>query len=167
MPHTVSPLRAMIHRSIPRHINNPLSLAMRIVASRNGEAFYALGSAALQVAVTPLDLALSVRERRLYDRAPLPERPIVFVVGPPRSGTTVAAQVLSAGLPVAYFNNLTSIFPRSPITVNRMVRAAVPQRPHRVSQFLRQEQKLVWAQRCALFLGPMVRTRPDGDTDRH
>jgi hypothetical protein len=112
----------MIHRSVPRHINNPLALAMRILASRNGEAVYALGSAAMQVVASPLDMALGAREGRLYERAQPPKRPIVFVVGPPRSGTTVAAQVLTAGLPVAYFNNLTSIFPRSPITVNQMVR---------------------------------------------
>jgi len=131
MPNSVSPLRAMIHRSIPRHINNPFALAMRILASRNGEAFYALASAAAQAAVTPLDLALSLREKRICERASPPERPIAFVVGPPRSGTTVTAQVLSASLPVAYFNNLTSIFPRSPITVNKMVRR--PFRNERIS----------------------------------
>jgi hypothetical protein len=112
----------MIHRSIPGHFSNPAALAMRILASRNGEALYALVSAAMQVALTPVDMAMSIREKRIYERAAPPRRPIVFVVGPPRSGTTVVAQVLTASLPVAYFNNLTSIFPRSPIVVNKLVR---------------------------------------------
>ena len=94
---------------------------MRILASRNPEAIYALASAGMQAALMPVDLALSIQEKRFYERAKPPEQPIVFVVGPPRSGTTVVAQALIASLPVTYFSNLTSVFPRSPIIVNKMV----------------------------------------------
>ena len=37
-----------------------------------------------------------------------------------RSGTTLAEQVLINNLPVAYINNLTSIFPRSPLIANKL-----------------------------------------------
>lgn len=131
MPHPLPALKAVVRNSVPSHFNNPVSLALRILASGNGEALYALVSAGMQICFTPLDVALSIRERQLYERAKPPRRPIVFVVGPPRSGTTIAAQVLAASLPVAYFNNLTSIFPRSPITVNKLVRR--PFRNERIS----------------------------------
>lgn len=112
-------IRSIAHDYVPGHIQNPVSLVLRILASRNPEAIYALFSAGAQAALTPLDLALGVWENRIYERSAPPQRPIVFVVGPPRSGTTLVAQALIASLPVAYFNNLTSVFPRSPILVNR------------------------------------------------
>ena len=41
--------------------------------------------------------------------------PILFVVGPPRSGTTLALQLLSSNLDVAYVNNLTAAFWSAPL----------------------------------------------------
>lgn len=61
---------------------------------------------------------LSARETARYRKGGDLDLPIIIVVGPPRSGTTVIFQALVKALPVSYFNNLTSIFPRSPITVN-------------------------------------------------
>jgi len=112
-------LRTIAHDYVPGHIQNPVALVLRILSSRNPEAIYALFSAGAQAALTPLDLTLSIWEKSIYERAKPPQRPIVFVVGPPRSGTTLVAQALIASLPVAYFNNLTSVFPRSPIVVNK------------------------------------------------
>ncbi|MEJ2549022.1 MAG: sulfotransferase [Gemmatimonadota bacterium] len=43
--------------------------------------------------------------------------------GPPRSGTTVVALTLARSLDVAFVTNLTSIFPRAPITMSRLFRA--------------------------------------------
>jgi hypothetical protein len=63
---------------------------------------------------------LSYFERRRYERAPSANLPIILVAGPPRSGTTVVAQALIRTLPVSYFNNLTAMFPRAPITANRL-----------------------------------------------
>ena len=40
--------------------------------------------------------------------------------GPARSGTSLAAQLLIRNLPVAYFDNLASVFPRSPLTAHRL-----------------------------------------------
>jgi len=75
-------------------------------------------TALLGLLLTPLDLLLHVVEKRRYQKAPEPKRPLILVCGAPRSGTTLVAQVLIAHLPVSYFNNLTSVFPRSPIVAN-------------------------------------------------
>ena len=69
---------------------------------------------------TPLDMALSIPERRRYRRVTAPRRPVLLVTGAPRSGTTVLSQVLLHHLPVTYINNLTTVFPRAPIVANRL-----------------------------------------------
>lgn len=45
---------------------------------------------------------------------------MILIVGAPRSGTTLIYQVLAYHLPVAYLTNLSSLFPRSPITASRL-----------------------------------------------
>lgn len=111
-------LRKAAHRFLPSHFHNPLGLAMRILRSGDPHARFAMGSAAMGAALTPLDLAMQPFESRRYRAAPPPLLPALFICGPPRSGTTLLFQVLAANLPVAFFNNLTSVFPRSPITAN-------------------------------------------------
>ena len=68
----------------------------------------------------PIDWLLKLFEQRLYHQESTPQLPQIFVCGPPRSGTTLVAQVLIKHLPVYYFNNLTSIFPGSPIISNKI-----------------------------------------------
>lgn len=74
----------------------------------------------LGVLMIPLDGFFGLFEKKLYRKSLKPELPLLFVCGPPRSGTTLVAQVLIRSLPVYYFNNLTSIFPRSPIIANKI-----------------------------------------------
>ncbi len=50
-------------------------------------------------------------------------RPILFVCGPPRSGTTLVGLSLMRSLDVAYLTNATSVFPLSPITASDLLRA--------------------------------------------
>ncbi len=70
----------------------------------------------------PLDGIFNIFEKRLYQKDSKPILPQIFVCGPPRSGTTLVAQTLIKYLPVYYFNNLTSIFPNSPIIANKVFR---------------------------------------------
>ncbi len=107
-------------RMIRSNFRDPIGLFGRLLRSRSREAYYAMATGAAAVLATPLDLLLSGREARLYESAPEPSQPVVFIMGAPRSGTTILSQVLINSLPVAYFNNLTQIFPRSPITANRV-----------------------------------------------
>ncbi len=81
--------------------------------------------ASLGIFFTPLDLLLQYFEKKKYQKAPDSTLPQIFVCGPPRSGTTLVTQVLIRHLPVYYFNNLTSIFPRSPITALKLFKPFV------------------------------------------
>lgn len=101
---------------------NPVSLVIRLLRRPDPEARAALFYSALTVAASPLDLIAGIYERRLWQAADPSRHPLIFVVGPSRSGTTVVYQALVKALPVSYINNLTSIFPRSPITATRLVR---------------------------------------------
>lgn len=105
-----------------RNYHDPLGLATRILRSGSREARAALFYAAASIGAQPIDLLLAGQERKRIRRAGPGRHPLVFVVGPPRSGTTVAYQSLVKALPVSYFNNLTSVFPRSPITISRIAR---------------------------------------------
>ena len=76
--------------------------------------------AGLGVLCTPLDIFFQIFEKKHNKTAIAPKKPQIFVCGAPRAGTTLTAQVLIRHLPVFYFNNLTSIFPRSPITASKL-----------------------------------------------
>ena len=114
-------------RIIPGHFVDPWGLAWRLLRSRSPEAYQAAASTALTLLCRPLELALRGRESRLREAAEAPELPIIFVCGPPRSGTTLVSQFLIKALPVAYTSNLMSIFPGTPIAATTMFSAR--QRP--------------------------------------
>ncbi len=120
MTGTPSSDRGFLHRFVPSQIHDPFGLARRLLATGDRAAYFAMGAAALGVAAAPLDLLLSIWERRRLARAPDPRWPIYLVCGPPRSGTTLVAQTLIGSLPVGYFANITSIFPRAPLTATRL-----------------------------------------------
>jgi hypothetical protein len=68
----------------------------------------------------PIDMVLEFFEIRLYGKASKPKFPLILIAGPPRSGTSLVAQVLIKHLPVCFLNNLTAVFQRSPITAKRL-----------------------------------------------
>ncbi len=72
------------------------------------------------------DLLLAIAERRRYRAARPPERPIILVCGAPRSGTTLATQLLLNHLPVSFLNNITSMFPRAPLTAMNLMGSGRP-----------------------------------------
>ncbi|MEM7282099.1 MAG: sulfotransferase [Pseudomonadota bacterium] len=73
----------------------------------------------LGLLLTPLDVAMGFRDRMVLARAPKISRKIIVVVGAPRSGTSLTARVLLNSIPFGYMNNLSQLFPRSPLTANR------------------------------------------------
>ncbi len=113
-------LRQLIHRFVPAHLNDPLGLARRLWKTGDPAAKFAMGSAALGIATTPFDLAIVPFENRFYRQAPKSKQPQIFVCGGPRTGTTLAAQVLIQNLPCSHFTNLTALFSRSPILATRV-----------------------------------------------
>ena len=112
----------MPRRNLPAHSESQLGLLARVLRSRSPEAYFALVLAGLDLLATPVDLLLTGKERRLYEVAGAPRRPVVFVAGAPRSGTTVVSQTLLRYLPVAYVNNLSAVFTRSPVVADRIFR---------------------------------------------
>jgi hypothetical protein len=111
-------VRNSLQRLLPAHFHDPFGLFFRLVRTRDPAALFTIGTSLLAAVALPLDLLLQIVEKRLYERAPLPSVPLIFVTGPARSGTTLVAQVLIEHLPVTYFNNLTAVFQRSPILAN-------------------------------------------------
>jgi hypothetical protein len=118
-----------LHHFIPAQFHDPVGLTKRLVKSRDPAAFFAMKLAGAGPLCAPIDLLLQPFEHRAYRSAPPRGRPVLFVCGPPRSGTTLVAQALIENLPVAYFDNLTALFPRSPITASRVFRRLIPRRP--------------------------------------
>jgi hypothetical protein len=97
------------------NFRDPVGLVVRMLRSGDRAARAALVRAVLAVLATPLDLALRPLEARRLRAARPTGLPLVFIVGAPRSGTTLVYQTLARYLPVGYFTNLNALFPRSPI----------------------------------------------------
>ncbi len=105
---------------LPPNFQDAGGLFLRLMRTRNRAAYFAMTHTGLAVLAAPLDKLLEPAERRLYARAEPPKKPLVFVGGASRGGTTIMDQVLIGSLPVTYLNNLTAVFPRAPITANRL-----------------------------------------------
>ncbi len=71
-----------------------------------------------------LGLPLAAVERLLLSRSDVvgPVLPPMFIVGPPRSGTTLAYQLIAQGFRVCYFSNASSAFPSSPVQFSWLTR---------------------------------------------
>lgn len=111
--------RRLVHRFVPAHYADPIGLARRLRATDDPAALFATRAAIAGLLLTPVDLVLALVDGATLARARPPELPQLFVCGPPRSGTTLVAQVLMRALPVAWFTNLGTLFPRSPLTATR------------------------------------------------
>lgn len=103
-----------------RNFRDPWGLLVRMVRSNDPAARAALSRIALAAVATPLDRTLQPLEERLIANSSRSNSTLILIVGAPRSGTTLIYQVLASHLPVAYFTNLSSLFPRSPITASRL-----------------------------------------------
>jgi hypothetical protein len=79
-----------------------------------------------RLALTPVDRLLERSERRRIAAAEGPMQPIVLIVGGSRAGTTLVYQTLARHLPVTYFTNLSSLFPRSPLTASKLFQSGPP-----------------------------------------
>lgn len=100
-----------------------------MLKSRDPAALRTLFRAGARILATPVDLMLSVFERRLVAGArDAGDAPMVLIVGGPRAGTTLVFQVLSRQLDVATTTNVVDVFPRSPIVASRLLGALGPHR---------------------------------------
>jgi hypothetical protein len=122
-------IRRAIHPFVPAGFHDPVGLARRLLKNPDPAARFSVLAAATAPLALPVDVLLSPLERRRYRLAGDPAKPIVLVCGSARSGTSLAAQLLIRNLPVAYFDNLVSIFSRSPVTAQRLFGSRVERKP--------------------------------------
>lgn len=66
--------------------------------------------------------ALGLYESIILKREPILRYPPVFIIGPPRSGTTLLYQLLVHAYKFAYFNNLSALFNDSPAAVTALTK---------------------------------------------
>lgn len=102
------------------NFTDPFGLLGRMLKSGNRAAYSALFREALRLGAIPFDSLLSIIEQRRLRSSPVSNHPLVFIVGAPRSGTTLIYQALAAFLDVTYPTNLTAMFPKSPLTTARL-----------------------------------------------
>ncbi len=112
--------RRFFHKFVPANFNDIIGLTKRLIFEGDKAGIMAMLYSLFGAVLTPLDMLLQPFEKRKYASSDLPKQPLIFVCGAPRSGTTLTGQVLIKHLPVFYFNNLTSLFPRSPVTALRL-----------------------------------------------
>lgn len=111
-----------VHGGSYSNFNDPAGLVYRMLRTRDPAARYALCQAGLKIPFLALDRFLKLFEARRLRNSGNQSRPILLVVGPPRSGTTLVYQVLSEQLPVSYFDNWGAMFPSSTITASRLLK---------------------------------------------
>lgn len=117
------------------NFRDPVGLLRRMLVSRNRAAFDSLALAATRIGATPIDLALARREgQAVSSAAPRSNRPMLLIVGGPRTGSTLIYQCICQQLDVSYLDNLTAAFPRSPISFARLARRSM-RPPARVENF--------------------------------
>ena len=104
------------------NFTDPFGLVGRMLKSGNRAAYAALFREGLRLGAIPFDSMLGTVERRRLAKAPVLDLPLIFIVGAPRSGTTLIYQALAAFLDVTFPTNLTAMFPKSPLTVARLQR---------------------------------------------
>lgn len=121
--------RRWLHRFVPSQLHNPFGLAARLIRSRDRAAWFAMTSALGGIGCSPADRILQLREQKLIAAAGRQQHPLILICGPPRSGTTIVYHTLVQSLRVGYFNNLSALFPRSPLTAMRLFRHVVRDSP--------------------------------------
>ncbi|MCA9084343.1 MAG: sulfotransferase [Planctomycetaceae bacterium] len=108
--------------STSSNFKDPAGLLLRMLSSGNRAAYAALIREGLQIAAMPLDAILSAFEKRRSQQETSSGHPVLLIIGAPRSGTTLVYQVLAQYLDVTFPTNLSAMFPKSPLSVSRLIR---------------------------------------------
>ncbi len=124
------------------NFSNPLGLVYRMLRSGKRSARAALFREGFRLILTPVDLVMSLIERRSLRNPPPRQHPMVLVVGPPRCGTTLVYQVLARYCDVSCLTNLSSLFPRAPLTASRWFGRPLDNVPPAIESYYGQTARL-------------------------
>jgi len=127
---------------VPSVTSNPLKLALKLLFNKNPAARSALVMAASGMALSPVDWFLGKFEKHEFPVGDVESPNLVLVCGPPRSGTTLVAQYLINRLEVSYINNLTSLFPRAPVTASKLAGSLAKPRTDSYSAYYGRSRRL-------------------------
>ena len=117
MPNPADPTNSHLLRKYS-NFRDPVGLLLRMLGSKNRAAYWSLFREAASVAAKPLDLILRRSEKKLLyqHRAGEIRQPLLLIVGPPRSGSTLLYQLIARFADVSHFTNLSAVFPHATIT---------------------------------------------------
>ncbi len=101
------------------NFKDPVGLAKRMLLSRNKVAHFTLLREGLSMLCKPIDILLQSSEKKRTSTSGSPIFPVIFILGGSRTGTTLLYQMLAQCLEVSYFNNLSALFPKSPLTASK------------------------------------------------
>lgn len=101
------------------NFKDPFGLVFRLLRQGGTVGKHLIAREAITQLVKPLDYCLKPVERSLLAQDHEAEFPILLIVGPPRSGTSLVHQVLASCLDVSYFTNFNAMFRRSPLAAVR------------------------------------------------
>jgi len=101
------------------NFTNPIGLAIRLLISGNSIAYHTLAREIARPLLSPIDRLMQRKELSLLVDTKEIHQPILLIVGPPRSGSTLLNLALSQALEVSWFPNVSQLFPRSPIVAAR------------------------------------------------
>ena len=103
---------------------DPLGLIYRMISQGGPIGWSLLAMEVVSRCARPVDFAMQLLERKQWEQAAQTKLPTVLITGPPRSGTTLAHQLLQQHLDVSYFSNLNGLFPKSAVTSAKWFGAA-------------------------------------------
>lgn len=116
------------------NFSNPFGLAIRLLSSGNIIAYQTLAREIVRPLLSPVDRLLQSKESKLLADAKEIKLPMLFIVGSPRSGSTLLYLVLANALDVSWFPNISQMFTRSPITVAERF-ARTEKKPFKLANF--------------------------------
>lgn len=97
------------------NFKDPLGLVSRLMRQGGTVGKHLVAREAITQLFKPLDYCLKPLEHSLLAKDHEIDLPLLLVVGPPRSGTSLVHQVLASCLDVGYFTNFNAMFRRSPL----------------------------------------------------
>lgn len=109
----------MSHRKFYSNFKDPFGLVFRLLRQGGTVGKHLIAREAITQLVKPVDYCLKPLERSLLAQDNKSDYPLLLIVGPPRSGTSLVHQVLASCLDVTYFTNFNAMFRKSPLSAVR------------------------------------------------